>query len=65
MNEQLQLLEVLPSKVTSLGVFALQLKKKKKMITEVLLILPLYLILFFIWWWFQLLIKIMADVGDI
>ena len=35
------------------------------MITEVLLVLPLYLILFFIWWRFRLLIKIMADVGDI
>ena len=30
-----------------------------------LLVLPLYLILFFIWWRFRLLIKIMADVGDI
>ena len=53
---------VLPSKVTSLGIFVLQLKK---MITEVLLIFPLYLILFFIWWRFRHLIKIMADVGDI
>ena len=53
---------VLPSKVTSLGIFVLQLKK---MITEVLLIFPLYLILFFIWWRFRHLIKITADVGDI
>ena len=53
---------VLPSKVTSLGIFVLQLKK---MITEVLLIFPLYLILFFIWWRFRHLIKIMTDVGDI
>ena len=35
------------------------------MIIELLLVLPLYLILFFIWWRFRLLIKIMADVGDI
>ena len=35
------------------------------MIIELLLVLPLYLILFFIWWQFRLLIKIMADVGDI
>ena len=35
------------------------------MIVELLLVLPLYLILFFIWWRFRLLIKIMADVGDI
>ena len=70
MNEQLQStsqkltktsLAVLPSKITSLGVFVFQLKK---MITEVLLILLLYLILFFIWWRFRHLIKIMADVGD-
>ena len=53
---------VLPSKVTSLGIFVLQLKK---MITEVLLIFPLYLILFFIWWRFRHLIKIMTDDGDI
>ena len=38
---------------------------KKKMVTEVLLILPLYLMLFFIWWRFRLVIKIMADVGEI
>ena len=55
-------LEVLPSKVTSLGVFVLQLKK---MSTGVLLILPLHTILFFIWWRFRYLIKIMAAVGDI
>ena len=53
---------VLPSKVTSLGIFVLQLKK---MITEVLLIFPLYLILFFIWWRFRHLIKTTADVGNI
>ena len=35
------------------------------MIIELLLVLPLYLILFFIWWRLRLLIKIMADVGDI
>ena len=52
-------LEVLPSKVLSLGVFDF-----KKMITEVLLILPLHLILFFIWWCFRYVIKIMASVGD-
>ena len=54
-------LEVLPSKVTLLGVFDFL----KKMITEVFLILPLYLILFFIWWQFRRLIKIIVDAGDI
>ena len=54
-------MEVLPSKVPSLGNFC----QIKKMITEVLLVLPLYLILFFIWWRFQPLIKAMTDVGDI
>ena len=43
-------LEIVPSRVTSLGVLVFQLKK---MITEVLLILPLYLILFFIWYQFR------------
>ena len=54
-------LEVLPSKVTSLGVFGFF----KKMITEVLLVLALYPILFIICWQFRHLIKIMADVEDI
>ena len=53
-------LEVLQSKVTSLGVFDF-----KKMITEVILILPLCLTLLFICWRFRHLIKIMADVGNI
>ena len=54
-------LEVLPSKVTSLGVF----DYLKTMITEVLLVLPLYLTLFFICWRFWHLINIMASVGDV
>ena len=51
-------LEVLPSKVPSLGVL-------KKMVIEVLLVLPLYLALIFIWYRFRHLIKIMASVEDV
>ena len=49
-------LEVLPSKVTSLGIFDFW-----KTIREVLLVLPFYLILFFICWWFRYLIKMMVE----
>ena len=57
-------LEVLPSKVPSLGVFV-GLTSDKKIITKVLLVLPLYLILFFIWWRFRHVSKAIASVENI